>query len=179
MSWTPEKQANANQKVLFFEQEFNTALTAWINGIQTNNPLNFQHQAEEILRKWRKFTDELQAESEIVMANQSVMNILADLVEEMSEQKRILARLKSESITREDQASSLNPKNTNSPYINILGLQRSFSGSTRNSILIAAIVFGVVALVLLGVICYFSLAGPVQSAYASITGTPISKPPGP
>jgi hypothetical protein len=170
MSWTPEKQANANEKMLFFEQEFDTAITAWVNGIQTNNPQQFQHQVEEILRKWRAFTDNLQMESEAVMANQGVMDILANLVGEMSEQKRILARLQSESITREDQASSLNPKNANSPYTNILGLQRSFSSATRTAILIAAIVFGVIALVLLGAVGYYTLAGPIQGAYSSVAG---------
>lgn len=171
MSWTPEKQANANEKMLFFEQEFDTAIMAWVNGIQTNNPQAFKNQVDETLRKWRAFTENLQMESETVMANQGVMNVLADLVEEMSEQKRILERLKSESITRTDQAASLNPKNTNSPYINILGLQRSFSSSTRTAILIAAIVFGVISLVLLGSVGYYTLAGPIQGAYSAIAGT--------
>ena len=171
MSWTPEKQATAEGMLKTFELDFEAAVLAWINGVQTNNPQQFQHQAEEVLRKWRAFTENLQLESETVMANQGVMNVLADLVEEMSEQKRILERLRSESVTREDQASSLNPKNTNSPYINILGLQRSFSSATRTAVLIAAIVFGVIALVLLGSIGYYTLAGPIQGAYSSIAGT--------
>ncbi len=170
MSWTPEKQTTAEGMVEKFELDFDAAVLAWVNGIQTNNPQAFKNQVDETLRKWRAFTENLQLESETVMANQGVMNVLADLVEEMSEQKRILERLKSESVTRKDQASSLNPKNTNSPYINILGLQRSFSSATRTSILIAAIIFGVIALVLLGTIGYYTLAGPIQGAYSSIAG---------
>jgi hypothetical protein len=170
MSWSTEQQDSATAQMQQFEQQFITAYEAWVNGIQTNNPQQFEQQVQEVLRKWRAFTEQLQTQSESVMANQGVMNVLADLVEEMSEQKRILERLRSESVTREDQASSLNPKNTNSPYINILGLQRSFSSATRTAILIAAIVFGVIALVLLGTIGYYTLAGPIQGAYSSIAG---------
>ena len=170
MSWTPAQQEAATAQMEQFQQQFQTALTAWQNGLLTNNPQQFEQQTEEVLRKWRAFTEELQLSSEIVMQNQGVMNVLADLVEEMSEQKRILGRLKSEAVTREDQAHTLNPKNANSPYTNILGLQRSFSSSTRTSILIATIVFGIVALILIGVISYFSLAGPIQSAYSTVTG---------
>ena len=170
MSWTPAQQEAATAQMEQFQQQFQTALTAWQNGLLTNNPQQYEQQTEEVLRKWRAFTEELQLSSEIVMQNQGVMNVLADLVEELSEQKRILGRLKSEAVTREDQASSLNPKNANSPYTNILGLNRSFSNSTRTSILIATIVFGIVALILIGVISYFSLAGPIQSAYSTVTG---------
>jgi len=170
MSWSTEQQESATVKMQQFQQQFESALSVWTNGLQTNNPQQSEQQVQEVLRRWRGFTEELQSQSESVTANQGVMNILADLVEEILEQKRILARLKSEAVTREDQANTLNPKNVNSPYTNILGLNRSFNSSTRTSILIATIVFGTVALVLLGLIGYFSLAGPVQSAYTTIAG---------
>lgn len=135
-------------------QEFNEKYTAWVNNVQAGNPGQSQAAVEDVLRRWRQYSEELRAQSETVMSNEGVMDALAMLVSQVADEKSTLAKLQSEAVTRTDQADTLNPKTRPSPYTNILGLQRTFRGPTRTGVLIASIVFGVLALAVLGFLTY-------------------------
>lgn len=146
--------AATEMRILGFIAEFNEKYTAWVNNVQAGTPGQSQAAVEDVLRRWRQYSEELRAQSETIMNNEGVMDALAMLVTQVAEEKTTLAKLQSEAITRTDQANTLNPKNVPSPYTNILGLQRTFRGSTRNGILIASIVFGVLALAVVSFLGY-------------------------
>jgi hypothetical protein len=157
MPWTQEMHATALGKRDGLVQEYQTALAAWQNGVQAGNPAQYEAQVQDVLRRWRQFTNELRDQSEAATANQGVMDLLGQLVAEVGEQQQTLARLRSEAGTRADQADSLNPKVRPSPYTNILGLQRTFRESTRTVLFWVAIVFGALAVGLLGYIIYSAM----------------------
>ena len=148
MPWTQELHVAAQARLNGIAQEYQTALAAWQNGVQAGNPAQYEAQVQDILRRWRQFTNDLQAQSEAATANQGVMDILGQLVAEVGDQQQVLARLRSEAGTRADQADSLNPKVRPSPYTNILGLQRTFRESTRTAIFWIAVAFGALTLAL-------------------------------
>jgi hypothetical protein len=150
MPWTAEMHEAAQARLTGLSQEYQTALTAWQNGVQAGNPAQYEAQVQDILRRWRQFTNDLRAQSEAATENQGVMDLLGQLVAEVGEQQQTLARLRSEAGTRADQADSLNPKVRPSPYTNLLGLQRTFRESTRTAIFWVAIVIGAAALGVLG-----------------------------
>lgn len=150
MPWTQDMHVAAQARLDGLSQEYQTALTAWQNGVQAGNPAQYEAQVQDILRRWRQFTNDLRAQSEAATANQGVMDLLGQLVAEVGDQQQTLTRLRSEAGTRADQADSLNPKVRPSPYTNILGLQRTFRESTRTAIFWVAIVFGALALGVLG-----------------------------
>lgn len=152
MPWTQEMHAAAQGRLTGLVQEYQAALSAWQTGVQAGNPAQYEAQVQDILRRWRQFTNDLQAQSEAATANQGVMDLLGQLVAEVGDQQQTLARLRSEAGTRADQADSLNPKVRPSPYTNILGLQRTFRESTRMAIFWIAVVFGALALGVLGFI---------------------------
>jgi transketolase len=154
MSWTKERQDAAQKKVADFVAEYQTTMDQWKNSVQAGQATQGEAAVQDVLRRWRQHTMDLQAQSAAATQNQAIMDVLADLVKEVGEQKQILADLESEAVTRADQADSLNPKVRNSPYTNILGLQRTFRESTRTGIIIASVVFGVLALAALGFLIY-------------------------
>jgi hypothetical protein len=153
---TPE---SAEQQSAAFKQQFETEYEAWRNGIQAGQPVQYEASVNSILDKWWAFTNQLstQAESE----QNGTAAVVADLVKELETQKQVLAELTSESITRGDQADSLNPKARPSPYTNILGLQRTFRESTRSNIFVATMVFGALALVAIVFLVYSVVTGGV------------------
>jgi hypothetical protein len=161
MPWTQELHAAAQARLNGIAQEYQTALAAWQNGVQAGNPAQYEAQVQDILRRWRQFTNDLQAQSEAATANQGVMDILGQLVAEVGDQQQVLARLRSEAGTRADQADSLNPKVRPSPYTNILGLQRTFRESTRTAIFWIAVVFGALTLALGAYMVVFVYSGTI------------------
>ena len=150
MPWTQEMHTAAQARLDGLSQEYQTALAAWQNGVQAGNPAQYEAQVQDILRRWRQFTNDLRAQSEAATANQGVMDLLGQLVAEVGDQQQTLGRLRSEAGTRSDQADSLNPKVRPSPYTNILGLQRTFRESTRTAIFWIAILFGALAVSVIG-----------------------------
>lgn len=154
MSWTKERQDAAQKKIIEFAEEYQATMSQWQNSVQAGQASQGEAAVQDVLRRWRQFTMDLQAQSSAATQNQAVMDILAQLVSDVGEQKKILAELESEAVTRVDQADSLNPKVRNSPYTNILGLQRTFRDSTRTAILIASVIFGVLALGVLAFLIY-------------------------
>lgn len=140
-----------------FKQQFETEYEAWRNGIQAGQPAQYESSVNAILDKWWAFTNQMSAQVESEQDGTSI--IVADLVRELETQKRVLADLQSESITRGDQADSVNPKSKPSPYTNILGLQRTFRESTRSNIFIATLIFASLALIAVAALVYFVVTG--------------------
>ena len=160
MPWTAEQQSAAKDKLAAFEAEYEKAVGDWSNNIQAGTQGQYEAQVQDILRRWRQFTSDLQEQSSMATADQGVMDMLGAMVAEVEEQKQILERLRSEAGTRGDQADSLNPKVRPSPYTNILGLQRTFRTGTRTGILILSIVIGALALGALGYLVYNAVSRP-------------------
>ncbi len=92
------------------------------------------------------------------------MERLSASLQEVAELRDTLADLQAQAVTRTEQADSVNPKVTPSPYVNILGLQRTFRDSTRQGLLLASIVIGALALIALGflVVAFVSGSGLAQ-----------------
>ena len=164
MPWTADQQTAAQEKVAAFSAEYGAAVSAWQNNVQAGSEGQFEAQVQDILRRWRQFTSDLQEQSSMALADQGVMDLLGATVAEVEEQKQILERLRSEAGTRGDQADSLNPKVRPSPYTNILGLQRTFRSGTRTGILILSIVVGALALAALGYLVYNVVSRPTAGA---------------
>ena len=154
MPWTAEQQATAKEKLTNFETEYTGAISAWQNNVQSGSNGQYEAQIQDILRRWRQFTSDLQEQSSMALSDQGVMDMLGAMVAEVEEQKQILESLQSEAGTRGGQADSLNPKVRPSPYTNILGLQRTFRTGTRTGILILSIVIGALSLATLGYLVY-------------------------
>ena len=154
MPWTAQNQADAKARNAEFSAEFNTAYEAWRNAVQSGQPAQTEAAVEDVLRRWREYSEQLRTQSDMAVANQGAMDALAAAVQRLQEQRSELEALQSEATTRGEQASSLNPKTRASPYTNILGLQRIFKAPTRTGILIATIVFAVLALAVLGFLVY-------------------------
>lgn len=172
MSWTKERQDAAQKKIAEFAEEYQATMSQWQNAVQSGQSTQGEAAVQDVLRRWRQFTIDLQTQSSAATQNQAVMDLLAQLVTDVGEQKKILAELESEAVTRVDQADSLNPKVRNSPYTNILGLQRTFRDSTRTAILIASIIFGVLALGVLGFLIYqIIITGTVAQTSIQLSGS--------
>jgi hypothetical protein len=155
MPWTAEQHAIANQRLATFVTDYNTASGAWEQAVQGGTGGQGEAATQEVLRRWRQFSHELENAADMATSgSDGVMTVLHGIVESLEEEKAVLKGLRSEAGTRSDQADSLNPKVRPSPYVNILGLQRTFRDSTRVGILIASIVFGVLALAVLGYLVY-------------------------
>jgi hypothetical protein len=124
-----------------FEAAFHAVKEKVATGASDADVMSGYVAASEALRRWRAHSETLQAE---VMNSSQVDELQAKLVE-LAEQNAILGRLESEAGTRNNQAASVNPKITASPYTNILGLQRTFRGPTRTALMVLGIVFAVLA----------------------------------
>ena len=171
MSWTKERHIAAQKTIGDFVTEYQSTMDQWKNSVQAGQSTQGEAAIQDVLRRWRQYTMDLQAQSAAATANQSVMDLLAQLVGDVSEQKKILAELEGEAATRIDQADSLNPKVRNSPYTNILGLQRTFRDSTRTAILIACVIFGVLALGALSFLVYQVVTNPSGTPSPSLSGS--------
>jgi hypothetical protein len=160
MSWTKERQDAAQEKIGEFLTEYRATMDQWKNSVQAGQTTQGEAATQDVLRRWRQFTTDLQAQSTAATSNQGIMDMLSQLVSDVGEQKKIMAELEGEAATRVDQADSLNPKVRNSPYTNILGLQRTFRESTRTAIIIASVIFGVLALGAMVFLVYQVVYGP-------------------
>ena len=157
--WTDELHSNAESQLDGFAAEFADAMTGWKSVAAAGNSDQGQARVDDVLRRWRDFTDRLQTGSLLATTDGSVMERLTTRLAEVGELRDTLANLQARVLTRTEQADSLNPKVTPSPYVNILGLQRTFRDGTRTGLLIASIVIGVVALLVLGFLIWRFVAG--------------------
>ena len=163
MSWTKERQDAAQEKIGEFLTEYRATMDQWKNSVQAGQATQGEAAVQDVLRRWRQFTTDLQAQSTAATSNQGIMDLLSQLVSDVGDQKKIMAELEGEAATRVDQADSLNPKVRNSPYTNILGLQRTFRESTRTAIIIASVIFGVLALGALVYLVYHVVTNPTPA----------------
>jgi hypothetical protein len=154
MGWTADQQNAAQVTATNFLTEYNTTYTAWQNAIQAGNAAQNEAAVQDVLRRWRAFTQHLREQSDDAVANEAVMDVLGAIVAERAELQQTLVQLQSEAGTRGNQADSLNPRARQSPYTNILGLQRVFRESTRTAIFWASIIFAVLAIIVLTYLIY-------------------------
>jgi hypothetical protein len=148
------------QKLDDFAAEFKEAQESWRSAIMAGSGAAVaQTRVDDVLRRWRAFVNGLERQTEAAIAQDGVMTRLSDMLTEAEEQRAVLARLQSEAGTRADQADSLNPKVRASPYTNIMWLQRTFRSSTRTAILIASVVFAVLAVAALGFLVWRVMSG--------------------
>jgi hypothetical protein len=154
MSWTKDKQEKAEMDTMAFAGEFHLAFESVKEKISTgandNDVMTGYVAVSEVLRRWRAHSDSLQA---AVMDSSHIDEFQRKLTE-LAGQREILARLESEAGTRTDQAVSVNPKVTQSPYTNILGLQRTFRAPTRTTLLIVGILFAILAVIGIGFLVF-------------------------
>lgn len=159
MSWTKEKQTQAEMDTMAFAMEFQGAFDVVkqkiTNGATDEDVMASYVAVSEVLRRWRAHSDSLQNE----VLDSSHIDEFQRKLTELANQQEILARLKSEAGTRTDQAVSVNPKTVQSPYTNILGLQRTFRGPTRTTLTIVGIVFAVLAVIGLGALVFQLVMG--------------------
>jgi hypothetical protein len=164
-SWSTEQQTAEQQQFDNFMLEFGKTYAGWRDGIQAGSPAQGQTATEDVLRRWRKHVEELRAQSDQMLAAGELMDTLQVVARQVTDERSTLKKLRGEAGTRGEQADSVNPKVRESPYINILGLQRIFRQSTRDVVLGLSIAFGVLALATLGFLVYkVTVTGTVQQA---------------
>jgi hypothetical protein len=174
MPWTPQNQADAEANAASMAAEYNDAQTAWLNAIRSGaSPVAAKGRVDDVVKRWQKSVSDLENQSDVIMSDQNTMDSLGQLATQLAEEKVVLAKLRGEAVTRGDQADSVNPKWKASPYTNILGLRRTFRESTRLGILIASILFGILALGALSFLGY-QLLQPVISASSSASSSSSS-----
>ena len=176
MPWTEANQKVAEEQIEGFMTEFNQAFEAWKNALQSGQSGQWDSALQDILRRWREYTETLRSQSDAAVANEGIMARLAATVDQLTEQKSVLASLQSEAGTRTEAAYSVNPKVRASPYTNVLGLQRTFRESTRQGIIIATVVFAVLALAALGFLGWrIYVTGEVARAGYEMAGGFVSR----
>jgi hypothetical protein len=163
------EQASAESQAEKFQQEFRDSMETWKNSALSGSSgiSKAQAQAEEVVRKWGNFVNQLKTQSDVIMSNELTMENLGELITQNSSEKQTLLSLRNEENTRADQADSVNPKVRGSPYTNVLGLQRTFRDSTRTNILIVSVMFGLLALGSIGVMT----AGFIRSSNNKSSGS--------
>jgi hypothetical protein len=155
-----------------FERQYNEAMTRWTTDLQTGVPsVEGSKQAlDRVMTSWRQYMYELMDSTKTMTSDTSSVDKLTQLASELGTTKAELASLQSKGITRSGQTDSVNPKVKQSPYTNILGLRRMFREPTRWFILIASIVFGVLAVSALGFLGYqMATVGIINPSF--ITGS--------
>jgi hypothetical protein len=173
--WTETDQATAISQAASFAAQYQTAHDAWITAIQSGqNTVGAKGAVDKVVTDWQSFVNDLEQRSDTIMSDQNSMDRLGQVATQLAEERATLARLRNEAGTRSDQADSVNPKIRGSPYTNILGLRRTFRESTRFGILIASIVFGVLALCGLGFLGYGAVM-KVKDAVVPQTGGSSSR----
>ena len=156
--WTLELQRAEEAKTAAFAADFRAAMDAWKNQVQSGQPDAGKAIAASVLERWRGNRVGLQTRAQQIADNGN-MQELEILSGEVIEQRMQLDKLRDEAGTRVDQAASVNPKVRPSGYTNILGLNRIFRSSTWWTLLIASVIFGVLAVSLLGYITYKLYSG--------------------
>lgn len=168
--WDAEKQASAENDYNRLVAGLDSAMAAWTAALSTGNQTQItvaETTVEEVLREWRKNIAVLREQAAVSMkSDDSGLTAMSQKVTDLMEQRALLAKLRSEHVTRDGQATSVNPKTVGSPYTNLLGLDRTFRPSVRQGIIIAAIVFGVIALGVLVYVVYAMVVTPAAERVA-------------
>lgn len=156
MPWTDQNQKDAENEANEHFAETIEKWEVWKNALMAGAPTAATSQAavEDSVRRWQQSLTSLQAQSDAIASNDSVMDDLSQLATQVAQEKETLRKLRGEAATRADQADSVNPKVRSSPYTNILGLNRVFRSSTHFHILLASIIFGALAIGALAFLVY-------------------------
>jgi len=174
MPWTADNQTAAQQVADNFASEYASAVDAWTVALRSGgNAVAAKQRVTDLVTRWRQSVNDLEQQSDGIMSDQTVMDQLGQLATQVAQERGTLTKLRSEAGSRSVQSDSVIPKAKPSPYTNMLGLRRTFRESTRLGILIACLVFGVLALVALGFLGY-ALSGPIVAAAVAVTGTVTS-----
>jgi len=138
------------------EKQYNDAMTRWQTDLQTGAPTvtASKQTVDRALAAWKQYMYSLMSASQAMSSDTAAADSISQLAMELGSSKAELAALQSKAGTRANQADSVNPKIRQSPYTNILGLRRMFRPSTRFAIMIASIVFGVLAVSAMGFLGY-------------------------
>ena len=141
---------------------------------QADQPTQVALQAvESALNTWRSHINEQMEKVGNKMDHH--VDTIGVLATQVADNKVILQKLRSEARTRVDQANTVNPKIVGTPATNILWLNRNFRSSTRTTLLVSSIVFGILAAV---GFAYFIYASEViqntAGVVASTTGSAVS-----
>lgn len=170
MPWDEKQQLGATVKFFELLEEFNTRYAAWLGAVQSGaDGTQALAAVDDTLRRWRAHLETLRAKSEGVLGERGVDD-MEQIVTQTAEGQATLASLKSQAITREDQADSVHPKVRESPWTNLLGLDRVFREGTRTNIIIATIVFAVLAVGILGFLIYRMVINPSPISYPGGSG---------
>jgi hypothetical protein len=149
-----------------FNTSYTTARSVWIDAVvnAAANPAQAhtvgpaKAQVDSVLNAWRSAVDSARTGSEAATANSTLIDELSVLSSQVAKERETLRQLQSKQVTSKYQVGSVNPKITQSPYVNILGLRRNFRQSTRVGLIVASSIFGVLALGMLGYAGYASVA---------------------
>ena len=146
-TWTSAQQTDAEGQFAGLVTKFESTYETYIHaGASAKQPVI------NVLAEWREFNNTLS--SELFEQDSSVIDTLGPLADQVVEQKEILKKLQGIAGTREEQVGSLNPKSAPSPYVNLLGLQRTFRPGTRTAILWAGVFFGFLTLCVLSAMIF-------------------------
>jgi hypothetical protein len=148
-TWTEAAQEAAELQVKTYADNFASAYEAYLHNPTTpgaSQPLL------NILSAWRDYNQTLS--SSLYDQDSTVIDTLGPLAEQVIEQKEILKKLQGIAGTRDEQVDSLNPKSAPSPYVNLLGLQRTFRPGTRTAILWTGVFFGFLTLCVLSAMIF-------------------------
>ena len=140
-NWSQGQQLEAEAGMMAIALKFGAAYETLLH-----NPPSpeWKQPVLNTLAEWRSFNENLS--TVLHEQDSSVIDTIGPLAEQVVEQKQILQELKTVAGTRDNQVSSLNPKSTPSPYVNLLGLQRTFRPGTRTAILWVGVFFGFLTL---------------------------------
>jgi len=152
-----------------FNMQYKAAHDSWISNVQlallepaksiTVGPSKAQ--VDSVLASWRAAVDEGRKVSDAATANSTLIDELARISSQVATERDTLRQLHSKQRTRTDQVKSVNPKITQSPYVNILGLRRNFRHNARVGLIVASSIFGALTFGLLGYASYSALSNPV------------------
>jgi hypothetical protein len=178
ITWSDDDEQTSRAQLTELEADYDAAYSKWQGAVASGSSdvsvATLKLYVQQSLEKWRAYVERLRGRSDAIVANEGTMNRLFALVTDAKDQESILASLRGESVTRADQAYTVNPKTRQTPYSNILGLRRIFRESTRTILFYVSLVFAVLAIATVGYMAYaVYIAGgvAVESAYRGVGGS--------
>jgi len=155
--------------------EFDNAMNTWQNDVQTaaQNPGLTEaadasrSRVDTSLRNWRSYVNR-----KITSASGNAPDPVSILAARVAEERETLRKLREQQGTGTEQAISLNPKVVPSPYVNILNLRRNFRYNTKVGIIVATVIFGILALGSVGFLVY-RIVSDVSTGGSFINPSPI------
>jgi hypothetical protein len=167
-NWSNADQVAATATLAAIVVKFDAAYEAYINPVTPISGPALKQAVLNVLAEWREFNQRLS--TTLYEQDSSVIDTIGPLAEEVAEQKQVLQRLQRTAVTRNDQVSVLNPKASPSPYVNILGLQRTFRPNTRSALLWVAVAFGFLTLCVLSAMIFMFVTRGIVATPSMVGG---------